>query len=280
VTSPAPSGTDLRVLVAAPVGRDAELTSEVLRDAGVACRACAGLDELGRELARGAGALLVTSEALDGEGARRLAGLIEAQPSWSDVPIVLATAPGDVRARESPLGLVERAAAVTILERPIRVVTLQTVVRSALRARQRQYQIRDLLEQQRVHVERLDAEQRVRERFVSLLAHDLRGPLSSATLAARLLADRPEHLEQRRDLALRIERGMLRMDRMIRDLLDANRLRAGHRPRSGSSPATSWSSSPTSSPTWTSGSACTRRRRTGSRASGTPTSSGAPSGTS
>jgi signal transduction histidine kinase len=106
---------------------------------------------------------------------------------------------------------------------------MRTVVQSALRARRRQYEMRDLHREARLHVERLDAEHLVRERFVSLLAHDLRGPLSAATLAARMLADRPEQLDKRRELALRIERSLQRIDRMIGDLLDANRLRAGQR---------------------------------------------------
>ena len=223
------STAELRVLVVAPVGRDAEVTCQLLREVGIPCQACADLDELARELAGGAGAILVTSEALGPGGAQILAPLLEAQEPWSDIPIVLAAAPGDTRARQAPPRGVERAGAVTILERPIRFVTLQTVIQSALRARQRQYELRDLLEQLRVHVERLDAERIVRERFVSLLAHDLRGPLSAATLAARVLVARPERLEERRDLALRIERNMLRIDAMIQDLLDANRLRAGHR---------------------------------------------------
>ena len=222
------SGAELRVLVVAPVGRDAELTCELLRGLGIACEACAGVGALGRELAAGAGALVLTSEALAEGGAAELARLLDAQETWSDIPIVIATAQRDERAWETPLPL-GRAGKVTILERPIRLVTLRTVVESALRARKRQYQVRDLLEQLRVSVERLDTERVVRERFVSLLAHDLRGPLSTAVTAARMLLAMPESLEQRRDLALRIERNMLRIDRMVHDLLDANRIRAGHR---------------------------------------------------
>jgi signal transduction histidine kinase len=201
----------------------------MLRGAGIACHPCTDLGALDRELRAGAGAIIVTSEALGPEGAPSFARVLDAQEPWSDVPIVLAAANGDAGARESSVGRLERAGAITILERPIRLVTMTTVVRSALRARQRQYELRDLLEQLRVNVERLDAERVVRERFVSLLAHDLRGPLSAATTAAKLLVARPDNLEGRRDLAIRIDRNMLRIDRMIQGLLDANRLRAGHR---------------------------------------------------
>ena len=73
----------------------------------------------------------------------------------------------------------------------------------------------------------LDLETALRERFVSMLAHDLRGPLSAARLAAHLLATEPESPERRRDLSVKIDRNIMRVDQMIRDLLDANRIRAG-----------------------------------------------------
>jgi signal transduction histidine kinase len=155
---------------------------------------------------------------------------LRSQEPWSDLPVVLATAAGRAAdARQWAAGAFGRVGAVTVLERPIRLPMLLSAVTVAVRVRERQYEMRDLLEELRVTVERLDAERVVRERFVSLLAHDLRGPLSAARLGARLLSVRPEGLDARRDVAIRIERNVERADRMIRDLLDANRLRAGHR---------------------------------------------------
>jgi signal transduction histidine kinase len=222
---------DLRVLVLAPIGRDAEVTCEVLRDSGITCRSCADLDELGRELRAGAGAILVTAEAFGRDGATGLARLLDDEQRWSRIPVVVATtrhhAPAEAQGWAA--GPLADGNLVTVLERPIRLVTLRTVIRSALRVRERQYELRDLLEQLRDNLERLDAERIVRERFVALLAHDLRGPLTTAIMAAKLLVARPERLDERVDLALRIERNMLRAERMIRDLLDAHRVRAGHR---------------------------------------------------
>lgn len=73
----------------------------------------------------------------------------------------------------------------------------------------------------------LQAERELRERFVSVLAHDLRGPLATAKSCAQLLIRHPETLDQRRELAQVIDRSVDLTDRMIRDLLDANRIRAG-----------------------------------------------------
>ncbi len=64
---------------------------------------------------------------------------------------------------------------------------------------------------------------------MSVLAHDLRGPLSAAKMSSQILMQHPERLDERRDLAMKIARNIDRTDRMIRDLLDANRIRAGQR---------------------------------------------------
>jgi signal transduction histidine kinase len=81
----------------------------------------------------------------------------------------------------------------------------------------------------RDHIKELGIERDLRERFVAILAHDLRGPLSAAKLSSQLLIRHPERLEQRRDLAVRVERNLDRLDRMIADLLDVSRVRAGQR---------------------------------------------------
>lgn len=219
----------LRVLVVAPVGRDGELTCQVLADAGIAAVRCADLDEVAREIAAGAGALLLTVDALGPAEAERLDELLRAQEPWSDLPVVLAADRGLGRTPESPLARLERAGTLTVLERPVRVVTLLTVLRSALRARARQYELRELLEQLRASVDRLAGERVVRERFVALLAHDLRGPLSVVSTTAQLIAARPESVLERPELAARVGRAARRMERMIRDLLDANTVRAGER---------------------------------------------------
>ncbi|RKH16172.1 histidine kinase [Corallococcus praedator] len=78
-------------------------------------------------------------------------------------------------------------------------------------------------------LEELEAERHLRERFVSVLAHDLRGPLAAAKMSAQMLMRFPEKLSERRDLAMKIDRNIERTDQMVRDLLDANRIRAGER---------------------------------------------------
>src|SRR5690349_16829168 len=82
-----------------------------------------------------------------------LAQRIRNQPVWSDLPVVVLSRSG----AESPA--VEKALAtlgnVSLIERPMRVSTLISVVRAALRARERQHQVRDALEEKRRDQERL-----------------------------------------------------------------------------------------------------------------------------
>ena len=117
---------------------------------------------------------------------------------------------------------------VTILERPSGSSLMITAVQSALRGRARQFQMRDLHLQVQRQMESLTAERELRARFVSLLAHDLRGPVSAAMLAAaEMLLRSPERLDPRRELGVRIKRNLDRIEHMVRDILDGSRVQAG-----------------------------------------------------
>lgn len=75
----------------------------------------------------------------------------------------------------------------------------------------------------------LEQERDLREHFISALWHDLRTPLTAARISAQMIAKNPDVSEAHRRLSSRIIDNMDRMDRMIRDLLDAARIRAGTR---------------------------------------------------
>ena len=60
----------------------------------------------------------------------------------------------------------------------------------------------------------------VRERFVAILGHDLRDPLSTVVISANTLAANPSLKPEHRVVASRIVRACDRMQRMINDVLD------------------------------------------------------------
>ncbi len=213
----APPWYERRVLVLAPVGRDTELTRTVLAEAGIRSTACAGLPEMVGELGAGAGALLLSEEALASEIELHFLGdHLMRQPSWSDLPILLLARHGAdsaaVRKAVRALGNV------TLLERPVRVASLVTAAQAALRARQRQYDAREhLMELDQVARRLAQSESRLQAVFANAavgigeLDADGRFALVNDALC-RLLGERREsllcralfdhvHAEDREDLS-------------------------------------------------------------------------------
>ena len=78
-------------------------------------------------------------------------------------------------------------------------------------------------------VHSLEEERDLKERFVAMLSHDLRTPLTAAKMSVALMNRNTETIPANRKLAQRIDDGLNRMDSMIRDLLDASRIKAGEK---------------------------------------------------
>lgn len=146
--SPQFSSLDERVLVLMPSQRDADRTAQLLSEASLTCAACSDLDELFRELPRGAGAVLLTDEMLAGGLDQRLQLALLQQPTWSAVPVLLlARDSANERFERGVLGGYNHT---VVVERPVRKRSLVSALRSALRARRNQYEIRDaILERER-----------------------------------------------------------------------------------------------------------------------------------
>jgi PAS domain S-box-containing protein len=140
-----------RVLVLAPTRKDAELTQALLERAGIGCLCCTTLQQGCEELDRGAAALLLAEELLVEQGKDGLMAWLSRQPPWADLPIlVLARPRADSAAVAQALDLLGN---VTVLERPTRVSALVSAVRTALRARRRQYQNREEMEERQHDLE-------------------------------------------------------------------------------------------------------------------------------
>jgi PAS domain S-box-containing protein len=138
----------LRALVLAPNGRDAPLTVLLLKEAGFEADICTDVVSLASELKRGAGLAVVADEALRASDLRPLVGFLEAQPPWSDLPIILLTHHGGGPERNpAALRLGEILGNVSFLERPFHPTTLSSMVRAAVRGRRRQYEARVRLEE-------------------------------------------------------------------------------------------------------------------------------------
>lgn len=200
-----------RLLIYAPTGKDGRLLADVLERAQMNCYVCKGFDEAFEEMGKGAGAIVLADEALTIEFLKTVGPFLDNQPTWSDFPFLVLrqTAPDtpDMRSRYLKLGNV------TLLDRPVRSVTLVSAATSVLRARKRQYEMREI--------------DRRKDEFLAMLAHELRNPLAPISAASELLSiptlDR-ERIQQTSEI---ISRQVRHMTGLIDDLLDVSRVSRG-----------------------------------------------------
>ncbi len=220
-----------RVLVVAPYGRDAEASVLILRQSGLDAQRFDDLEKACVAARAGAGALVVAEEAMTLPHFEPLARLLDGQPPWSDLPLVVLS-----REREeesaSPPPLELQRFNVTILERPLAVRTLVAAVQVALRARRRQYEVRSLLEQRgalalREKEARMRAESasRAKDDFLAMLGHELRNPLSPIVTALHIIRQRkPGGIDH--ELTV-LDRQVAHLARLVDDLLDVSRIAQG-----------------------------------------------------
>jgi PAS domain S-box-containing protein len=137
-----------RVLIIAPVGRDAQGMAELLGRHGFETQICGSLAECAAHIQSGAGALILTEEALELASLSHLFETLTAQPSWSELPFIILTTGGESRLARLLELTAQAAGSVTLLERPVHTTTLIRSLEVALNSRRRQYQVRDFLEEQ------------------------------------------------------------------------------------------------------------------------------------
>jgi signal transduction histidine kinase len=156
-------------LILTPVGRDAQIASALLKEAGIDTVICAGVEGMCVGLEAGAGFALVTDEALSAADLAPLAAWVRNQPPWSDFPFVLLTERGGGLERNPAASrLTATLGNVVFLERPFHPTSLISVARTALRGRRRQYDARQRIEDIRQGEALL--ERRVQERTSELAA--------------------------------------------------------------------------------------------------------------
>lgn len=206
------------ILVVAPFGRDAELICSQMLSSGIQCEK---LDSIAEVCARidseSVAAVVMTEEALNQDTMSRLSRSLSDQPAWSEIPLLILTGAPTLEHRGHPFDALGRRTNVTLVDRPVRIKSLASALHSALRARRRQYEVRDLMHQleERIHE---------RDRFLAVLGHELRNPLGAILLASQMAEDDgrldPEHAQL-------IERQSRHLTRLVNDLLDLSRVAAG-----------------------------------------------------
>ncbi|HEY4255758.1 MAG TPA: ATP-binding protein [Candidatus Udaeobacter sp.] len=138
-----------RFLILAPVGGDAQAMAQLLVRHGFGAQICGSIAECCAQLKSGSDALVLTEEALELANVSELLQELGTQPAWSELPLIILTTGGESRLARLLELAATAAGSVTLLERPIGSTTLLRTLEVALNSRRRQYQVRDLLEEQR-----------------------------------------------------------------------------------------------------------------------------------
>lgn len=234
-----------RVLIVAPVGADAHNLVSILTAAHLPAAACPTLAAIAAEIENGCSVILLTEEAFNQSRYDELAAALNRQPPWSDLPIVLIVTGGQTaHASAEAVRLIGKRGNLTLVERPLRRTTLLSTLHGAVRARARQYEIRDLLRERDDLLASL--EQRVLERTAELeelnseleafsysVSHDLRAPLRAIAMYAKILNEEFGDAlpKEGRDYTTRIAKNAMKMDLLMQDVLRLSRITRGDMPR-------------------------------------------------
>jgi signal transduction histidine kinase/CheY-like chemotaxis protein len=217
-----------RVLIVAPTGRDTTAVVDALAGAGIPAHPYLFPALLQELKGQAMGALIVAEEALLDGNAEQLAQALRGQPPWSDVPLVVLLSerrPGGADPTlPAALGVDGLA---LVLERPLRTASLISTVRMVLRARRRQYEVRDHVNEQiRIGLE-LARAARSKDEFLAMLAHELRNPLAPIRNASELLQRMATNDPNIKRLSEMIGRQSGHMTRLLDSLLDVSRITRG-----------------------------------------------------
>jgi signal transduction histidine kinase len=222
------SSSSEAILILAPTGQDAKLLAQVLTDDGLQVEIAKEIGVLKERLKGDVGAILVAEEALTPQCLAIFNSIFSLQEPWSDIPLIVMTMRGETNLLSfANLKAFAPAGNVTLLERPFRPITLVSTLQVSMRARRRQYQVRDLLKKQAEAT-------RVRDEFISVASHELKTPLTSLKLQTQLnqrlitRADPAVYQPTRVKKLVEITDNQVnRLVRLVDDMLDVSRMNTG-----------------------------------------------------
>lgn len=173
------SSRDQLVLLPALAPADGQAIMQALDEAGMAGLQCNAANFL-EEANAGVGVIVLSEASLTDSLIRDLARLIDTQPIWSDIPLVILTAAKKeasrywVAIRNTPA--IRNA---TFLERPMSITTLIQSINVALRGREKQYRLRDQMKESELLLARSERD-----------AQQLSAVLNNTKLAVFFMDDR------------------------------------------------------------------------------------------
>ena len=195
---------DHRTIIVAPTGKDGRLVAGLLERLTIPCHIASSITEACTLIREGAGAAIISEEAFVNGSMNELLQVLHEQPSWSDFPLILLTVSGRVTIESERLREMRRPLGnLFLLERPIRPETLLSTLEIALRGRERQYQIRDQIDQYGRAQEALLRSEKlaVTGRLAASIAHEINNPLEAVTNLLFLMREEGSSDRQKKYLA-------------------------------------------------------------------------------
>ncbi|MBA1275339.1 response regulator [Stutzerimonas azotifigens] len=174
------------VAVYAPIGRDGPASADLLSRNGMNAVVCHSVAQALQRAETDADAIFIAEEGLFGHDLESLSTWVNQQPAWSDFPFVVLTSkhqqPAVAAWRQRMVAALRN---VSLLERPVQGITLTSALKTALRGRHRQYEVRALLE----------ARERASHELEALVV-ERTSELEKANLELRTQMDERAHIEE------------------------------------------------------------------------------------
>ena len=173
-TSPSHLPVKEHIVLSASIGRNATILRQALESQGFVCVNAPTVQAVIDAIQTNASLVVITEEVLTTEKKiKDLTKCLNNQPEWSDIPVILLLK--DCRRFPSCMAFLRQAeyiGSLVLLEMPLKQHEFISVVRSCLQNRQRQYVLRDTLQQ-------LRESNQILENFSHMVAHELRNPLNT-----------------------------------------------------------------------------------------------------
>ena len=222
---------EYRVLILAPTHKDGIVTAQFLASKKVLSHVCRSLQEICDEFSKGAGAIIVTEEAVLQDKDELFKDALFNQEEWSDIPVIVLTVSG--RDFSSTLARLEEIGHMTAIKRPVQLNNFVSTINMALRDRKRQYKIRAALRERESQAQALtkamelaNAANLAKSEFLANMSHEIRTPMNAILGLANILERSVPLTSDQQKFISTLKQSSESLLMLINDLLDIAKIEA------------------------------------------------------